>query len=129
MADEGKNSLNEKQERFCQEYIVDYANRKAAIRAGYSEHSAHAIAYELLQKPEVKQRIKELKMEQRKRVDIDADWITEGFKDIATGEEKASDILKALENLAKRLGYYEEDNKQKKNESSATINFTRRADE
>ena len=38
MAEEKK--LSGKEERFCQEYIVDYNATKAAIRAGYSERSA-----------------------------------------------------------------------------------------
>ena len=33
-------SLNAKQERFIQEYLVDYNATHAAIRAGYAEHTA-----------------------------------------------------------------------------------------
>lgn len=49
-----------RQERFCEEYIIDLNGKKAAERAGFSKKTAEVIAYQLLQKPLVKARIKEL---------------------------------------------------------------------
>lgn len=51
--------LTQKQRRFVQEYAVDLNGTKAAIRAGYSSKTARAIASENLQRPAVKNAIKE----------------------------------------------------------------------
>lgn len=53
--------INEKQERFCQEYLIDLHITNAAKRAGYSEATAYSIGSELLKKPEIAARIKQLK--------------------------------------------------------------------
>lgn len=52
--------LTNKQKRFCEEYVIDLNGTQAAIRAGYSEVAAHAIASENLTKPKVKVFLKEL---------------------------------------------------------------------
>ena len=46
-------ALNDKQKRFCQEYLKDLNATQAAIRAGYSEKSARSIANENLTKPDI----------------------------------------------------------------------------
>ena len=71
MADE----LKPKQERFCQEYVIDLNGAAAAIRAGYSENTARSIASELLTKPNIKRRVAELKTELAKRLDMTADTV------------------------------------------------------
>lgn len=48
-----KAGLTAKQRKFVSEYLVDLNGTQAAIRAGYSKGSAHAIASENLRKPEV----------------------------------------------------------------------------
>ena len=53
--------LTDKQELFCQQYIIDFNGAQAAIRAGYSPDSAKEIASENLTKPNVKARIDQLK--------------------------------------------------------------------
>lgn len=53
--------LTEKQERFCQEYIIDFNGTQAAIRAGYSPDTANVIASENLTKPNIQDRLAELK--------------------------------------------------------------------
>ena len=57
--------LNDKQKRFCEEYIVDSNATQAAIRAGYSERTANEQGARLLAKDSVKSYIKEL-MDERK---------------------------------------------------------------
>lgn len=52
--------LNPKQQRFCLEYLVDFNATQAAIRAGYSKKTASEMSYDLLRKPQVQARIKEL---------------------------------------------------------------------
>lgn len=51
---------NPKHEAFAREYLVDRNATQAAIRAGYSVRSAHATAYDLMQREDVKARISEL---------------------------------------------------------------------
>lgn len=45
--------LNNKQKRFCEEYLIDNNAKKAAIRAGYSEKCAAVHASRLMKKPEI----------------------------------------------------------------------------
>ena len=72
-----------KQEQFCKEYIIDTNGSKAAIRAGYSSKTAYSIANELLKKPELQQRITELRDERAKRTGIDPDRIIKELSVIA----------------------------------------------
>lgn len=51
--------LTDKQRRFCEEYVLDWNATQAAIRAGYSEKTAHAIGQENLRKPIIKSFIDE----------------------------------------------------------------------
>jgi phage terminase small subunit len=43
--------LKDKHLRFCEEYVIDFNGRRAAVRAGYSELRAAATACDLLEKP------------------------------------------------------------------------------
>lgn len=70
-----KSGLNQKQELFCREYLVDSNGTQAAIRAGYSAKTAGSQAFDLLQKPEIKARIEELKAERLQRLEISADSV------------------------------------------------------
>ena len=45
--------LTAKQQRFCDEYLIDLNATQAAIRAGYSPKTAEQLAYQLLQKTSV----------------------------------------------------------------------------
>ncbi len=53
-------NLTAKQQWFCMEYLIDCNATKAAIRAGYSRHSARWIAYELRCKHYIRVYIREL---------------------------------------------------------------------
>ena len=55
--------LSAKQEQFCREYLVDLNATQAAIRAGYSPKTANRIASENLSKPDIMERVAELKQE------------------------------------------------------------------
>lgn len=46
--------LTAKQQRFCDEYLIDLNATQAAIRAGYSQKTAAVIATENLRKPNVR---------------------------------------------------------------------------
>lgn len=68
-------ALTDKQEMFCREYLVDLNATQAAIRAGYSEKTAPVIGSENLTKPNVQDRIAELKGERNAKVEIDAAYV------------------------------------------------------
>lgn len=53
--------LSDKQEKFCNEYLVDLNATQAAIRSGYSEKTAQQIGSENLSKPVIQERIAELR--------------------------------------------------------------------
>lgn len=71
--------INDQQERFCQEYIIDLNGTQAAIRSGYSEKSAAQIASENLRKPNIRQRINELAKERNEAVGLSAQFVIEGI--------------------------------------------------
>lgn len=58
--------LKAKEERFCQEYIIDYKPTEAAIRAGYKETSARTQAWRMLKKETISARVRELQEEYNK---------------------------------------------------------------
>lgn len=49
--------LTDKQAAFCKHYIHDFNATRAATKAGYSKKTAYSIGSELLNKPEIKERI------------------------------------------------------------------------
>lgn len=57
MSEPDEKKLTAKQLRFCEEYLVDFNATQAANRAGYSGKTAHAIGWENLRKPEIRQYI------------------------------------------------------------------------
>lgn len=67
--------LTPKQERFCQEYIIDLNGTQAAIRAGYSEKTAVEIASQNLIKLNIQAFINKLIAERSKRTEITADMV------------------------------------------------------
>lgn len=75
MARLNPHGLTDKQERFCQEYLVDLNAMQAAIRAGYSEATAGAIGHENLNKPEIQERVAELMKERSDRTKITQDRV------------------------------------------------------
>ena len=52
--------LNDRQERFCYEYVLHLNATKAAINAGYSEATARQIGCENLTKPNIQERIRRM---------------------------------------------------------------------
>jgi phage terminase small subunit len=80
--------LTAKQEQFCLEYIIDFNATQAAIRAGYSEKTAHAMGAENLTKPLIAAKLAQLIGERQKRA-----------------RKTGDDVIRELENIAfSRLG-------------------------
>lgn len=78
--------LTDKQELFCQEYLIDLNATQAAIRAGYSEKTAHSIGNENLTKPEIQERITELNKGRQEATGINQRRVLEELAKIAFGD-------------------------------------------
>jgi phage terminase small subunit len=127
--------LTPKQEQFCQEYIIDLNSTHAAIRAGYSEKTASVIGCENLIKPNIANRLSELKKDRSEKVGVNQEMVLNNLikaMRISLGEEdshvvgnvdgmitsvplKKTDVasfLKVQDMLAKHIGLYEKDNEQ-----------------
>lgn len=79
--------LTEKQEQFCQAYLIDFNGAKAARLAGYSEDSARTEAWRLLTNADIQARINQLRQEMGKGFNITRERIAQelariGFFDI-----------------------------------------------
>jgi phage terminase small subunit len=73
MAENTDKVLTAKQQRFCEEYLVDLNATKAAIRAGYSKKTAGELGWENLKKPEIQAQVKKLMDERASRTEISQD--------------------------------------------------------
>lgn len=123
-------NLNAQQERFCEEYIIDYNGTAAASRAGYSEKSATVTASRLLRNAKVLARVRELQAEQAERLAMSADWVMlqlracyqrcmqqepvmafdpDERRMVETGEWAfdSKGALKAMELMGKQIGMFE----------------------
>ncbi|MCU6729081.1 terminase small subunit [Huintestinicola butyrica] len=67
--------LTPKQERFCEEYLIDLNATQAAIRAGYSSKTADVQSARLLVNVKVQERISLLRSKQSKRTEVTADKV------------------------------------------------------
>jgi len=74
---------NPKHERFCLEYVIDMNGTKAAIRSGYSARSAKEQASDLLTKPNIEARIKELSKKVSDKLEITAEMVLAEYAAIA----------------------------------------------
>ena len=124
--------MTAKQQRFCDEYLIDLNATQAAIRAGYSKKTANRIATENLSKPVIKEYIEKRMAEKESELIADQDEVLKYLTAVMRGEtqseivvvegtgdgcsearaiEKAPDEkerLKAAELLGKRYGLYTE---------------------
>ena len=67
-------ALNDKQEAFCREYLIDYNRTQAAIRAGYDAENARSVGSRQSTDVDICRRIAELKREHFDRLEMDAEW-------------------------------------------------------
>ena len=117
--------LTAKQKAFCEEYLVDLNATQAAIRAGYSKHTAKDIACQNLAKLNIAEKIANLQAERSAKTAITADYVLSSLYKVAercmqqeavtdadgeTGEFKFehSGANKSLELLGKHLGLFVE---------------------
>ena len=79
-------ALTEKQQRFCDEYLIDCNAAQAAIRAGYSPKTAKQIGQENLTKPDLKAYIDEQLERMRSQKTADAQEIMEYLTAVMRGD-------------------------------------------
>lgn len=82
--------LTAKQQRFCDEYLIDLNATQAAIRAGYSKQTAYAIGNENLNKPEIKSQIEKRMAEKEAALIADQDEVLKYLTAVLRGESTAS---------------------------------------
>jgi phage terminase small subunit len=75
--------MTDRQEKFCNEYLIDLNSTAAAIRAGYSVKSARQIGNENLTKPYIRARVDAAMAEQSKRTGINADRVVRELARVA----------------------------------------------
>ena len=87
--------ITPKQQRFCDEYLIDLNATQAAIRAGYSEKTAMEQGYQLLQKTSVQEYIQQRKSDRVERTEITQDMVLRELANIAFSN--AADYAKVIE--------------------------------
>ena len=124
--------LTAKQQRFCDEYLIDLNATQAAIRAGYSEKTATEQGSRLLTNVKVQEYLHIRMDEKEKTLIADQDEVLKYLTSVLRGESKSTEIvvegtgdgcseartmmkepsekdrLKAAELLGKRYGLYTE---------------------
>ncbi|MBT5109624.1 MAG: terminase small subunit [Rhodospirillaceae bacterium] len=78
-------SLNERQKRFCEAYVRQPVGRYAALEAGYSPKGATVQAYRLLERPDIRARIDELRADVAARNCLRKDTILSKLEAIYEG--------------------------------------------
>ena len=90
--------LTAKQQRFCDEYLIDLNATQAAIRAGYSEKNADKIGSELLGKTRFAEYILRRKKDRIERTEITQDMVLRELANIAFSN--AADYASVIEKQA-----------------------------
>ena len=75
--------MTPKQQRFVEEYLVDLNATQAAMRAGYSKKTAHAVGHENLRKPEIEAAIAEAMQARSERTEVTIDKVVQELALIA----------------------------------------------
>lgn len=91
-------NLTAKQQRFCDEYLVDLNATQAAIRAGYAEKRAGEQAYQLLQKTTIQEYIQKRQRDRIARTEITQDFVLNELMAIAS--VNATDYARVVEKSA-----------------------------
>jgi phage terminase small subunit len=99
-------TLSTRRTRFVAEYLIDLNATQAAMRAGYSRHTAKQQGSRLLTNVDVSRAIAQGQLELAERTQANETFIVAELVEIATNGEKTSDRIRALELLGKRIGMW-----------------------
>jgi phage terminase small subunit len=83
-------ALTPKQRRFVEEYLIDHNATQAAIRAGYSEHTADRQGSRLLKNVEVAAAVATRSEKVTEKADVTTEDIVSGLKKEAEREDEGS---------------------------------------
>lgn len=104
-----KAKLKAKRSKFINEYLKDFCGTDAAIRAGYSEHTARFMASKLLANPDVKVEYEIRLAEHKKKNEINREFIVGTLMELISDCKNDKDrkhLVKALDMLNKMAGQY-----------------------
>lgn len=101
-------SLTPKQQRFIEEYVVDFNGSAAAIRAGYAESGSRQEATRLLANADIAAAVEARKKEISDRVALTPEWVLGELQDIARACKATMPAVakSALELLGKHVGLW-----------------------
>jgi phage terminase small subunit len=74
--------LNDRQKKFCEEYLIDLNATQAAKRAGYSERTAYSKGQQLLKKVEIQEYLQHRRKDQQIRTEITQDRVLQELASI-----------------------------------------------
>ena len=92
-----KGQMTAKQRLFCDEYLIDMNATQAAIRAGYSKKTAHAIGLENLEKPLIKEYIQKRLEEKESRLIAKQDEVLQYLTSVMRGQSQSEIVV--VENI------------------------------
>lgn len=102
-----EDALLPRQLAFCKEYVLDFVQSAAAVRAGYSPATSGQVARNLLQYRGVNRLIELYTQSNAQKITtVDPDWIIQKITEIVTNAYRDGDKLKGLDMLARHLGMY-----------------------
>jgi len=100
--------MNNKQQRFVDEYLIDLNATQAATRAGYSAKTAYVQGPRLLENVGVTAAIRAAQAEHREHTKVTIESLTEKLRaayDVAEKNGQAASMVQASMGLAKLHGY------------------------
>jgi hypothetical protein len=103
--------LTPKQAAFVREYLIDRNATQAAIRAGYSAHTAEQIGYQLIQKTSVAAEIAKAESKLQSKTDITVEMVMNGLLTEANGQgvdTSPAARVAAWEKLGKQIGMFKD---------------------
>ncbi len=97
--------LNARQERFCDEYLIDLNATQAAIRAGYSARTANEQGARLLAKVSVQENIRKKMQQKESELIADQDEVLRYLTAVMRREKTESIVV----TLKEKKSFYEPD--------------------
>ena len=85
--------LTAKQQRFCDEYLIDLNATQAAIRAGYSEKAARQIATENMAKPSIREYIEKRMAEKEASLIADQNEVMKYLTSVLRGKSQSEIVV------------------------------------
>ena len=101
--------LTAKQQRFTEEYVVDYNGTQAYIRAGYAKTGAAQSASVLLRNPKIQEAIGESREKAANQTQLTHQYVLKGLMEIAESQNPTmtqSARVRAYELLGKHQGMF-----------------------